>query len=71
MIEGSTLGFNVIHGLPNDSEVAMSTTMTELDWQAAVAMRTAATTRRQGPQGQRRHDAARRAGILFGLLLAP
>ena len=38
MIDGSTLGFNVIHGLPTDSEGRLSTTMTELDWQAAIAV---------------------------------
>ena len=38
MIEDSTLGFNLIDGLPTDSDVGSSTTMTELDWQAAIAM---------------------------------
>jgi hypothetical protein len=50
----------------------MSTTMMELDWQAAVAVfpRVAAATRRQGPSKVSAATiAARWAGVLPGLLM--
>ena len=44
------LRFDMIDGLPNGSQGRMSTTMTELDWQAVFSVPcVAGATRRQGP----------------------